>query len=138
MERRIKEKDSTRRRKGAKVRKGENMDISQRITQFEALDLSDSGWVFVSDENGRDAFEQELRRELAPGHVLADKEIFVMGRKFGRDDILIVLADDENHYAGVHLTYRCESDPLWPYTWFYRDLQDFIDGELSGERKSDE
>src|SRR5437870_13349761 len=85
-------------------------------------------WVPVS-EHGREAYENELRMELGLDHPLYSVKAIAVARTCHTDDILFKL---KNHriaeYAVVHLTFRGrpESDPQWPSTILYRDLEHWV------------
>lgn len=107
------------------------MDFKPYKAPFDSLNLSGTGWYHVREDEGQ-RLAQELRRELAPGHLLEDKPIEVIARRHDRDDILLIVFDGNYRYVGVHLTWATqhETDPKWPWTWQYRDLQHFIDDTL--------
>ena len=59
-------------------------------------------------------FEDELARELPPGHALAGRRARALARREANDDVLVVV--DDATYAVVHLTWarHRETDPRWP------------------------
>jgi hypothetical protein len=79
---------------------------------WEAVSPSDAAWA-----------ESELRRELAPGHILFDHQWTALGRRWRRDDFLFQLAD--GRFAQVHLTRRVETDPRWPVSEIFKTFDDW-------------
>jgi len=85
-------------------------------------------WVPVSDQ-GRDAYNYELRMELSLAHPLYGVRARAVARTCHTDDILFQLKDHPiAEYAVVHLTFRGkpENDPQWPSVILYRDLEHFV------------
>jgi hypothetical protein len=74
-------------------------------------------WVAVDDPADKAGLEAELRRETAPGHVLADEAVSLLGRSLASDDCLYGL--DDGRVAAVHLTWSVERNPDWPSTAIY-------------------
>ena len=83
------------------------------VAQFDMDDVDTycAGW------------ENQLRREVGPRHVLRGKSIKLIARRFDCDDALFRLADDQ--VADVHLTWARgeEPDPAWPATSIYPSLE---------------
>ncbi|MDO5640879.1 MAG: hypothetical protein Q4G26_00625 [Paracoccus sp. (in: a-proteobacteria)] len=77
-------------------------------------------WTPITDRDDAARMEQELRRELSPGHVLHGVTATAIGRRQGRADRLFLLPD--GRVAQVHLTWQAESDPRWPSTEIYPGL----------------
>ena len=85
-------------------------------------------WVPVSD-NGREAYETELRMELGLDHPLYGISGRAIARTCHTDDVLFKLKDHRiAQFAVVHLTFRGrpESDPRWPSVILYRDLEHWV------------
>src|SRR5688572_23550778 len=83
-----------------------------------------ANWVSVQgDEASR--FEAELRRELPASHRLYGHNVRAIARRQGRDDVLFLSAEDQRSIFWVHLTRAVETDPRWPWTEVYADLQEF-------------
>ena len=80
-------------------------------------------WSEVTSANERRDLEEELARELSPGHVLYGVHATAMGRRWRRDDVLFVLGD--GRFAQVHLTRRQESNRAWPSTDVYDSFEDW-------------
>jgi hypothetical protein len=80
------------------------------------------------------AFEQQLRRELPPGHPLLGVQATAQGHSGASDDVLFALSGHASAYAVVHLTWGGRSpDPRWPRTEFYRDWADFAQGRMRAD-----
>ncbi len=94
-------------------------------------------WEAVEDggetQGFRAGFEDELRREVAPGHVLHGLNARLIGRRYDRDTALFLL--DDGRIAKVHLTWRrdTEIDPRWPYTTIYVDVRDWQERGLAAD-----
>jgi hypothetical protein len=61
----------------------------------------------------------ELRREVAPGHVLFGVPVSTLARRQDCDDVLFMLLDGSGRLAKVHLTWQPEPDTSWPATTVY-------------------
>jgi hypothetical protein len=68
--------------------------------------------------------ENELRREIVPGHELYGVPAVAIGRRKDRDDALFWLRDGTNRLAVVHLTWQLGlvEAPQWPSAKFYDNL----------------
>lgn len=77
-------------------------------------------------EADAERFEVELRRELPPSHVLVGVRLRAVARWHRRDDILFAAVDDAPRVYWVHLTWREETDPTWPWTIPYDSQADFV------------
>ncbi len=82
-------------------------------------------WSPIDAETARD-IEDELRREIPDGHVLAGCQFKAIGESDNYDDFLFATDSDDIPLASVHLTWRVESDPTWPGTAVYRSLVAWI------------
>lgn len=74
-----------------------------------------------------DGVEGQLRREMAPGHVLeSETSLTTIARRQDNDDALFQLAD--GRVAVVHLTWsqKRERDAAWPLTRIYPSLEEFV------------
>jgi hypothetical protein len=58
--------------------------------------------------------EEELRREVPPGHALHGVLVRAVARRDDEDTVLFVTTREDAPLALVHLTYRAEADPRWP------------------------
>jgi hypothetical protein len=79
-------------------------------------------------ESGQDlanGFEEELRREVAPGHPLHGILVEAVGRHNGCDDVLFRLLDGTGRVAVVHLTWTQSppEQPPWPVTEVFDSLE---------------
>ncbi|ATY34377.1 hypothetical protein [Sphingomonas psychrotolerans] len=77
----------------------------------------------MTSETERQELDEELVRELSPGHVLYGSRASAMGRRWRRDDVLFRLED--GRYAQVHLTRREETNPFWPSTDLFASFADW-------------
>ncbi|TRW95232.1 hypothetical protein FNJ84_16960 [Paracoccus sp. M683] len=77
----------------------------------------------MDDPSERESLTKELKRELSPAHILHGVDLVAIGRKARRDDVLFRLHD--GRVAQVHLTWRPETDPIWPFTVIYADFEDW-------------
>lgn len=93
----------------------------------EAIDL---GWTAIEDGEEARGLERELARELPPGHRLAGRAVRALARGPDDDDVLYGLPDDA--LAVVHLTWRRETDPEWPWTAVYDSPAAFVAAERDG------
>ena len=72
--------------------------------------------------------EEELRRELGPGHVLAGRAARAVARRSDDDDVLFLLPDGPAPLAVVHLTWQGsqERDARWPATRLLASVEEFV------------
>ena len=69
----------------------------------------------------------ELRREMPDGHQLASCRLRAIGQCHSDPNEFLFATDDPGRpLAVVHLTWREETDPTWPYTVCYLDTDDWI------------
>lgn len=71
--------------------------------------------------------EAELHRELSRDHELYGRALRAIARRERRDDVLFASADGRGPIFWVHLTWAVETNPQWPWTETYRDLDDFAE-----------
>ncbi|QLY77851.1 hypothetical protein [Clostridium intestinale] len=82
-------------------------------------------WYCLCTEGS--SFEQELYKELGKNHVLNNKKVSVIGRRYDRDDFLFEINDIEFKLAVVHLTFSGKDESgTYPKTKLYKDLDDWI------------
>ena len=76
-------------------------------------------WFAYTDERILD----ELRRELAPGHILEGVGLSPIAYRKDCDEVLFGLEDGSGRIAAVHLTFSSsrERDPNLPKTWIFED-----------------
>ena len=75
-------------------------------------------WVHLRPDEAL-KFEAELRREMCAEHVLYGTKAAAVARRSGFDDFLFQVPD--RFYAEVHLTWRPEKNPDYPWTTFCFD-----------------
>ena len=63
---------------------------------------------------------------MCRGHVLFGLPVSPVARRQDRDDVLFTLEDGSGRVAVVHLTYKNETEPLWPRTSFFPDLDSWL------------
>ena len=71
--------------------------------------------------------EAELRRELPAAHQLHGRPVRAVARRQDRDDVLFRPAGEDGPVFCVHLTWAIESDPRWPATATYANLDEFLE-----------
>jgi hypothetical protein len=57
------------------------------------------------------SLEEQLQRELPPGHALVGIPIRAIAQRVDCDDVLLQLGDGSDRVAIVHLTFSINSDP---------------------------
>lgn len=73
------------------------------------------------------SFENELYNEVGEQHILYDKKVIAIGKRYDCDTFLFQVDNSEFHFAVVHLTYsQKREDPKYPKTKLYKDLNDWI------------
>lgn len=73
-----------------------------------------------------ESIETELQSEVCPGHLLYRVKCRAVA--FNADDtneFLFVTDNPTVPLAFVHLTYKAETDPVWPYTIPYHGWEVF-------------
>ena len=83
-------------------------------------------WVALSSEK-RLTFTEELKNELCGSHGLFGKNLVAIARRESADDFLFIDEDNNNQCFIVHLTWRKETKPDWPWTTTFRDFSDFLE-----------
>lgn len=83
---------------------------------------------FAVDEMGPDfgvTFEQVLRREVGPGHLLYGVPVQAISKSGANDDVLFRLLDGSGRVADVHLTWTGSfpERPPWPHTVLYDSIE---------------
>lgn len=73
--------------------------------------------------------EEELVREVGPGHPLYQVRAVAVGRRLDNDDVLFFLPDRSPSLVVVHLTWRRrEDDPaVWPSAIFYASADEWAE-----------
>ncbi|MGD0097065.1 MAG: hypothetical protein ABSB60_11250 [Terracidiphilus sp.] len=82
-------------------------------------------WTASSDSRLID----ELRREMALGHVLEAIELSPVACKPACDEAVYALNDGSGRFALVHLTFGMtrEKSPKLPLTWIFDGLEQWLD-----------
>ena len=71
------------------------------------------------------AFEQELRRELKPGHPLFGLPVAAIA--YDQDDVLFMAIEGSGRFAQVHLTWAGEKEkPPWPGTTLFDSFDEWV------------
>jgi hypothetical protein len=91
---------------------------------FEKVDWLDP-WYYSGS-----GLESELIQEVATGHPLFQVKAVAVGRRKDNDDVLFLLPDHDPPLAVVHLTWRHENNPKWPYTEFFQSVKDFVEQKM--------
>ena len=75
------------------------------------------------------ALEEELQREIVPGHALFGLPTRAIAQRTDCDDVLFEVLVPEHRYAVVHLSWRGqrEEDARWPHTEFFLTFEDWIE-----------
>ena len=66
---------------------------------------------------------EELARETSARHPLAGRRAVAIARRADTDDVLFWLPDGPRLLAAVHLTWRRETDPEWPFTTLFDSVE---------------
>lgn len=88
------------------------------------MDLSPP-WHVVFGEATR--LEEELRREVGPGHILWKQDLRAVARRLDQDDVLFADATEPQLIALVRLTWSGdrEPEPRWPETMVFTSWEDW-------------
>lgn len=81
-------------------------------------------WSALSSEE-RKKFSAELKREVCDEHVLAGRSMEAVARLNGRDDFLFRDNRSTDECFVVHLTWREEASPDFPWTTRFSSFVDF-------------
>ncbi len=85
-------------------------------------------WWSTHEQDARfhQAFLDQLKTEVGPGHVMYGLPVRMIGRDGGSDDTLFEILDGSGRLALVHLTWAKSQERLpWPGTSIYRDFDEF-------------
>jgi|688.fasta_scaffold234429_2 hypothetical protein len=97
------------------------------MTKFDASQVQwREPWLAVTPDYAPKG-EAELRRELSARHVLSGRSVEAIGRRQDCDDVLFYLGDTAPRFAVVHLTYKQETLPEWPWTVMFDTLDAWLE-----------
>lgn len=82
-------------------------------------------WSVLSGEE-RAKFSAELNREVCEGHALENRSMEAVARLNGRDDFLFRDNHGTDECFVVHLTWREETSPDFPWTTRFKSFDDFF------------
>lgn len=91
-------------------------------------------WGETGLEMGR-ALEAELKCEVTLGHPLHGVSVSALARRDDCDDVLFAIIGSPS-VAVVHLSYRKETNPSWPYSQFYADLSEWEEQATSQDNST--
>lgn len=100
---------------------------------FSESDLSDL-WMVVADTDDGTDLEEELRRELAEGHVLDGADVVAAAIRMHRKECIFWVRS-LRRWAWVHLTQSAESDPRWPSTVLCENWDALLVELADGDRR---
>jgi hypothetical protein len=84
-------------------------------------------WRPIDDPDLARVFEEELARELASNHLLANLALRAIGQHSMRDEFLFRLDDGTNRVALVRLTWTGRREkPPWPESRIYENEADWM------------
>ena len=100
------------------------------LTNDADPDALEGGQIQAELESGQTiarGLVAELRREMSPGHRLANCELRIIGKcDADHNEFLFATDDVTGPIAFVHLTWRTESNHTFPHTHMYATLNDWI------------
>lgn len=82
-------------------------------------------WHIVMNMAERSEFEDEVAREVRPGHPLHGHHVHVVVFRRHKKEIVCWLPSAQE-WACVHLTWTVESNPRWPSTVIVNDWADVL------------
>lgn len=89
-----------------------------------ALEWGEVQAELESDEIVGHTLAAELKRETPDGHLLRYCRVQVIGRCMADPNEFLFATDSKNaRLARVHLTWRAETEPTWPYTITYPTME---------------
>jgi hypothetical protein len=81
---------------------------------------------FAVDAKMSDTLVAELHRELPSGHTLFGHRVRAIARSGPQDDVLFESLEGNRDVFVVHLTWRPETDPTWPFTTRFDSINEFF------------
>ena len=83
------------------------------------------------DAHFHETFLNQLKTEVAPGHIMYGLPVRMIGRDGGSDDTLFEILDGSGRLALVHLTWANGPERLpWPGTSIYPNFGAFAAEEM--------
>ena len=70
---------------------------------------------------------ERLKQDLPKGHVLSGLELKAVARRVDQDDVLFEVVGGDQPLAVVHISWRRETDPRWPWTTFYQSWDEWVE-----------
>ena len=97
--------------------------LMQWLEPWDAI--TDGDWPTDGRVEFCRAWEEQLAREVGPGHLLFQQAVHLIARNFGTDDALFQLLD--GRVAEVHLVWGkgMELDPRWPSAAIFASLDEW-------------
>jgi len=83
-------------------------------------------------QNDAEPFNSELKKEMAPNHLLYGKQFNAIAKRQDTDDVIFELPEGENKFAVVHLTksQKAEEDSSYPKTKLYENWLDLYNNSI--------
>ena len=70
---------------------------------------------------------ERLKKDLPKGHVLNGLELKAVARRLDQDDVLFEVLGGDQPLAVVHMTWKRETDPEWPWTKLYQSWDEWVE-----------
>jgi len=100
------------------------------LTNDADPDALEGGQIQAELESGQtiaSGLVEEMRREMSPGHRLANCGLRIIGKcNADHNEFLFATDDVTAPIAFVHLTWRTESNDIFPHTQPYATLDDWV------------
>jgi hypothetical protein len=88
-------------------------------------------WQPIADPDLARAFEDELARELSPGHPLKGLSLTAIGQHGGTADFLFQVNDGTGRVALVHLTWSGKPEaPPWPQSMLFANFAEWAENGM--------
>ena len=83
-------------------------------------------WTRIENYAGN--FDDELRREVSPGHLLHSRAIRAIARRTDRDDVLFEVEAPDFRFAVVHLSWAGSEaqHPDWPAAQAFTTFEEWV------------
>jgi hypothetical protein len=89
-------------------------------------------YPWVALRNPKD-IDDQLAREIPPGHVLIGVPVQALAQMDGSDDFLYQLLDGTGRMAVVHLTYTENVSAQWPWTEFFASYTEWATTRMKSD-----